>query len=250
MSETRRQLGDGRGGALGSRSQEGQDQHRGEAHEQSGERLPPAPAGVGQQALPGLVDAGACAGAPVAFWGPEAFVRGPAWGAAWDIANGGGTGSAGESRRSPSSRPSPERSCSSIVLLLLLAGSTVRLRSKRIKYGRPGSRGRRLTGRLPAHRALLYFIVVIGAGGACVDRCEFVLTLTADGRYLYALLSERMRTCVNSSHSLAKSASVATTTRTRTRRTTRTASSSRSTVAGAGRILCTRKRARRFSLCR
>ena len=165
----------------------------------------------------------ASAGAPVRFRGSEALVRGSRRGAAWDSANGGGTGSVDESRLSRSSRPSPERSCSSIAMLLRVAGSICLPPEQAYQVRAPGTRGLRLTGRLPAHRALLYFIVVIGAGGACVDRCEFVLTLTADGRDSYALLSERMRTCVNSSHSLAKSASVATTTRTRTRRTTRTA---------------------------
>jgi len=87
----------------------------------------------------------------------------------------------------------------------------------------------------------------------CEARVSGLLSSRVDprGGHLVSLRaqSERMTTCVNWSPSLARSASVATIIRTRTRRTTRTASSSRSTVAGAGRTLCTRRRARRSPLC-
>ena len=105
-------------------------------------------------------------------------------------------------------------------------------------------------GVLSALSRLLYCAAVAAAvrrsrvGAAPESRCP-------RGGHLVSLRaqSERMTTCVNWSPSLARSASVATIIRTRTRRTIRTASRSRSTVAGAGRTLCTRRRARRSPLC-
>ena len=148
---------------------------------------------------------------------------------------------------------------------LAAGASRARHRASPVPRGRPRTCG----GRHDEHEATLRHVMAASAGQGgpvcraaarllyCRRRGRRGLTrvprarrgrrVDPPGGLLVSLRAsfERVRTCANSSRSLARSASVATTTRTRTRRTTRTASSSRSTVAGAGRTLCTRRRAKR-----